>query len=89
MLKYWLNRLLGRPSIRFFGPGTGLLYRENGRAIRIGVEVVANGLVIDVGSIISWEDKPEEVIGEPERQRIASAAKSVLASQWGASAEVV
>jgi len=87
MLKYWINRVLGRPTVRYSGQGA-LLYRENHRTIRIGVQHLQRVLTIDIGSIISWDDKPEQVLHENERRRIADAVKSVLESQWGQDAEV-
>ena len=83
MIKYWLNRLVGNPTVRVFGPGTGLLYRENGTAIQIRLQSSSVGYLIDVSTIISWEDESARVLSQADRMRVAQAAKSVVESQWG------
>jgi len=87
MLKYWINRIVGRPTVTGYGP-EAIFYRENRRTIRIGVYRLQRVATIDVGSIISWDDKPEQVLDDTERRRIANAVKLVLKSQWGKDAEV-
>lgn len=50
--------------------------------------MLERGYAIDVSSIIFWDDKPEEILSESERRRIANAVKSVVKSQWGDATEV-
>jgi len=86
MLKYWINILQRKPTVRVWGPGNALLYRENGRAIKIGIQMTAYGYSIDPSTIISWEDAPERVLSETEQRRIADSAVAVVRAQWGARA---
>ncbi len=76
--------LLGKPTVRVSGPGDSLLYRENGRKIKIGVQMMPYGYLIDPSTLISWEDTPQQVLNESERRRLANSVRDVVTSQWGA-----
>jgi hypothetical protein len=77
LLKYWINKLFGRPAVRFSGPGNAIIYSEHGHKISIFGEMMPDGFAMDLGSIVSWDDKPGEVVDEAERARIADAARAV------------
>ncbi len=83
MLKYWLNKLLGRPSVRFLPDRSVLEYKDSGRKIEIGGEILVDGFEIDVNSIVSWNDEPTKILNHSERVEIATGARNVVQSQWG------
>jgi hypothetical protein len=44
---------------------------------------------IDVAGIVSWDDRPGELLDDVQRQRIAEAVKAVVHSQWGDNIQIV
>ena len=85
MLKYWLNRLAGKPTVRVLGPGRALLYRDGGRVIEVPVRFTKDSWMVDVGGIVSWNDRPDRILGAAERKKVAEAVRDVVKSQWGKS----
>ena len=70
------------------GPGRALLYRENGRAIEVPVRMTRDSWAISVTSIISWNDRPDQILDEIERRKVAESVRAVVNSQWGDDIEI-
>jgi hypothetical protein len=83
MLKYWFNRLRGRPNVLHYPARSVLIYRANGRIIELPGENLMDGFQIDLSAVMSWNDKPAEFLSQEAKLRVGKAAAHAAASQWG------
>jgi hypothetical protein len=58
-----------------------IVYWENGRKMTIAGEMLSDGVVVYVASIVAWDDSDGELIGEAERRRITENVKTSFESQ--------
>jgi hypothetical protein len=58
-----------------------VVYFEGSRRMTIAGEMLSDGVVIRLASIVSWDDSNGELIDEAERQRILENLKRSLEAQ--------
>ncbi len=85
MLKYLLNRLFGRPTVRTIRQGNTFLYRHRNREVYAGVAVLPDGgYGIDLSSVELWRNgMPQVGLNSAERLSLAEEVRAVIKSQWG------
>ena len=83
MLKYWFNRLRGRPTVLYYFARSVLIYRADGRMIELPGENLIDGFQIDLSAVMSWDDSPAKFLSPEEKLQVGKAAADAAEAQWG------